>query len=136
MLGALGDVVSGQPKYALRGIDLGLQHWIIGAEHRALLLWLRGEIQWRKLKDPKSGLIDLIAATADAHEAWQAALQVAVVDCRAAAAASRKRTRAFDPAPTSWTEGRPVPDIPLDLPVESYPRLIRASFNPAARSER
>jgi hypothetical protein len=98
-LDAVSALLKGQPKIAVRGLDLGLATWLAGPADQAALTWCRGVIVMDRLRDPSTALLDL----RDAHQLlppWIAdEAPERLQRCREAAAASRKRVASVGPRP-------------------------------------
>lgn len=96
---AASSVIQGQPKGAVNSLDLGLRVWIEALPDRAILVFARGTIIWRRMSDPKTALSDLQAA-ADNAPAWlMPTARDAIEACSSAASSSKKRKRSVEPPP-------------------------------------
>jgi len=97
---AASGLLHGQPRVAVRSVDLGLGNWIEDQADRSILLWARGSVVMRYLDDPKTALADLENAAPSAPP-WLAPHVIEdTAACRTAAAMSRKRKPSVQPAPS------------------------------------
>jgi hypothetical protein len=101
---AASALLNGQPRIAVRSIDLGLGNWIADELDRAILLWARGSVVMRSLSDPKTALADLQAAGRGSPEWLRAKIADDIVLCESAAVVSRKRKPSVEGAPTLGTK--------------------------------
>lgn len=102
------DLGRRQPRGAVRAVDLGLKHWIRGRAARAVLLYVRGEVIRRHVRDPKTALEDLRDAESAVPDWLREDAAAALAACDEEAPASRKRKRSVDPAPSysgRWLAG-------------------------------
>ncbi|MBI5231017.1 MAG: hypothetical protein HY876_02505 [Coriobacteriales bacterium] len=101
LLYAASALLKGQPRIAVRSLDLGIGTWLDGVGDRAALTWIRGSIIWRRLDDPKSALLDLEADLPFPRWTRSATDVDQVLDaCRQAASTSRKRAATVPPRPS------------------------------------
>ena len=96
---AASGVFHGQPRIAIRSLDLALGNWVDAAPDRSVLLWARASITWRYLADPKTAELDLSAAARHAPDWLRRQLEQDQEGCREAAAVSRKRKPSVASAP-------------------------------------
>ena len=89
----------GQPRTAVRSVDLALGVWIEAPEDRAILHWVRAAVVHRSLKDPKTALADYAVAKQGTPSWLVRRLDEDVLRCASDARTSRKRKRSVDPAP-------------------------------------
>lgn len=108
-------LMAGQPKRATHAVDLVLRHWVAGRHDRAALTWLRGCIVRDRLRDPRTGLLDLRGAAAGLP-CWITDDPLdTVAACEELAARSRKRVPSvmprpeYDGAPAAHVDGTPIP---------------------------
>lgn len=97
LLQACGAVLHHQPRMAIQVLDQALRHWIAAPADRAVLLWARGSLQLRQVKDPVGAASDFTAA-AGAAPPWLRPLLVRD-QVHGAAAASRSPQREVTSAP-------------------------------------
>ncbi len=89
-----------QRRMAVHAVDLALANWIAEAAPRGVLLYVRGEVIRRHLRDPKTALEDLRQAE-EASPVWLRSEAVAArTACEEEARSSRKRKRSVAPAPS------------------------------------
>lgn len=96
---AASGVLHGQPRMAVRSIDLALRHWISASADRAILLSVRGHIVRTLLKDPGAALADLGRAASDAPDWLSAAVRSDYETCGVELASSRRRKPSVAEAP-------------------------------------
>ncbi len=101
---AASALLHGQPRIAVRSLDLGLQNWITDQADRSILLWARGSVILRYLDDPKTALPDFEAAATSAPDWLAHLLGHDAAACRASAATSRKRKPSVQPAPSKGVD--------------------------------
>ncbi|WP_436535946.1 hypothetical protein [Actinoplanes sp. HUAS TT8] len=53
------DLLRGQPRNAIHAVDLAIGGWLPGRQDRAVMLYVRGIIVFRRLDDPRTALRDL-----------------------------------------------------------------------------
>jgi hypothetical protein len=93
-----------QRRPAVHSCDLALKHWISRRAARGVLLYARGEVIRRHLRDPKTALADLRAAEETVPKWLRDEARVAREECEEEAQASRKRKPSVKSAPaySSW----------------------------------
>ena len=89
----------GQPRTAVRSVDLALRHWIEAPEDRAILHWVRAAVVHRSLKDPKTALADYAVAKQEAPSWLVKRVDEEALRCASDADTSRKRKPSVEPAP-------------------------------------
>jgi hypothetical protein len=89
-----------QRRPAVHSCDLALKHWISRRAARGVLLYARGEVIRRHLRDPKTALEDLRAAERMAPNWLRHDAKAALEACEQEAPASRKRKPSVKPAPS------------------------------------
>ena len=99
LLYAISALLRGQPRGAVRSVDLALANWIEPAEDRSILHWVRAAIVHQHLKDPKTAEADYRASAEQAPEWLRERLQDDLALCLVDMRASRKRKRSVEPAP-------------------------------------
>lgn len=105
LLYAASGVLHGQPRIAVRSVDLALGNWVQADLDRAVLHWARAVITWSYLDDPKTALPDLEASAAYAPDWLRSRVDDDLRGCREAARVSRKRKRSVDEAPVYSGKG-------------------------------
>ena len=126
-------IAEGRRKTAIHATDLALKHWVRSGERRAFLLYVRGQVVRRHMRDPKTALGDLSAAGEQAP-AW---LQVEVADalraCKREARASRKKKPSVGRSPEFV--GPPSGDAPPreDVGGLRHPPPLWADLGPELR---
>lgn len=99
LLYATSALLKGEPKNAIHSLDVRLRTWIEGPVDRAVLTWCRGVLVWRLLKDPKTALLDLEAASGQVPSWLATDVSLRLKACHQDAAASRKRVPSVKPRP-------------------------------------
>jgi hypothetical protein len=94
------SIKQSQRRTVVHAVDLALANWIAEAAPRGVLLYVRGEVIRRHLRDPKTALGDLCQAE-NASPDWLRSEAVAArAACEEEARLSRKRKRSVEPAPS------------------------------------
>ena len=109
---AAGALLQRQPRGAVHALDLGLEHWVEAPPDRSVLLWARGSVVLRHLRDPKTALADFRAAAVDAPEWLRERLGADLAESGTAASVSRKRKPAVELAPVYLGSTAVVADSP------------------------
>jgi hypothetical protein len=89
-----------QRRGAVHAVDLALEHWIAKPAPRGVLLYIRGEVIRRHLRDPKTALEDLRRAEEAVPDWLRDEATAARERCEEDAPSSRKRKRSVNPAPS------------------------------------
>jgi hypothetical protein len=93
------SLLHGQPRTAVHSLDLALKHWIVEPPDRAILLWVRGDVIRRQLKDPKTAIADLAHAAENAPAWLRDTVETDRGACLNEAESSRKRKPSVAEAP-------------------------------------
>jgi hypothetical protein len=96
---AASGVLHGQPRIAVRSVDLALGNWIEATPDRSILHWARAVIVLDHLSDPKTARADFDAASVETPTWLRSQLQQDDARARDAAPHSRRRKPSVDPAP-------------------------------------
>jgi hypothetical protein len=99
-----------QRRTAVHAVDLALENWIAEAAPRGVLLYVRGEVIRRHLRDPKTALGDLHQAERTSPAWLRREAITARTTCEEEARSSRKRKRSVDPAPSFAGSHSPASD--------------------------
>jgi hypothetical protein len=91
-------------------VDLALEHWIAETAPRGVLLYVRGEVIRRHLRDPKTALDDLRQAEEAVPDWLRSEARAARAACEEEARSSRKRKRSVRPAPAFAGSPGPASD--------------------------
>jgi hypothetical protein len=140
-------LLHGQPRTATHSCDLALKNWLGEPDQRAVILYVRGEVIRRHLRDPKTAQSDLDLAVGDAPPWLRPLAEDARTRCRTEATSSRKRKPSVGPPPefksagdfvqrslpalASVTQPPPVWDDSHTILVATDPRALARPSNDA-----
>jgi hypothetical protein len=107
---AASALIHGQPRIAIRALDLALSHWVAPQPDRAILRAVRGWTILESLRDPNTAAEDFVAAEGSAPGWLTPTINAGLERSRVEGAVSRKRKPSASPAPQSLTA--PPPQVP------------------------
>ena len=105
LLYMVNGVMDGKPRNATHSADMALKTWTEDPADRAVLLWARGSVIMRQLRDPKTAIADLTCCMTAAPTWLRDRAEEDETLCRTLAASSKKSKPSVPPSPAFTPPG-------------------------------